>query len=75
MAILQWLAVFAVFSLFFVQLYGADYASNILAAGVGLMLGLFLQLRQAVRVWPWLVEVVDWGKVEERLAACPDEGQ
>ena len=74
-AILQWFAVFAVFSLLFVQLYGVDYASNILAAGVGLMLGLFVQLRQSVRVWPWLAEVVDWVKVEKRLADCPDDGQ
>jgi len=74
-AFLQWFLVFAIFAIFFVSVYGPDHVSNMLAVAFGVMLGLLVQLRHSVRVWPWLAEVVDWAKVERHLSDSSDEEQ
>lgn len=63
MALLQWVAVMAVSAMCFGMWWGPIHATNVLLVGVGLLLGLVLQVRQYVRTWPWLPEVIDWDAV------------
>lgn len=67
-AILQWVFVIAVFAIFYAYVFGPTYTSSVVALGVGLLLGLLLQLRQATRTWPWLAQVIDWSKVEREVS-------
>ena len=72
-ALLQWLFVFTVLALLFAYFFGSTYASNVLATGLGFFLGLLLHLRGGVRSWPWLAQVIDWGKVEQLLVEKPQD--
>ena len=73
-ALLQWAAIFFVFALFFGYAFGAAYVPNVVAAGVGLLLGLVVSARRGQRTWPWLANVIDWGKVESELSQGPENG-
>jgi hypothetical protein len=73
LALLQWLFVFTVTAMLFAYFFGSAYGFNILATGLGFFLGLLLYLRDGVRSWPWLAQVIDWGKVEQLLAEKPQD--
>lgn len=71
-AFIQWVIVIAVFGAAYGQLFGPDHVSNVLSLGIGLLIGLFLSMRDAIRTWPWLSGVIDWAKVERELADRPE---
>jgi hypothetical protein len=73
LALLQWVFVFAVAALFLAHFFGSTYASNVLATGLGFFLGLLLYLRDGLKSWPWLAQVIDWRKVEQLLAEKPQD--
>ncbi|WP_369978631.1 hypothetical protein [Xanthomonas bundabergensis] len=72
--LLQWIAVLVVFAALFAYTFGATYVPNVVAAGIGLVLGLLVSARQGHRIWPWLSSVIDWGKVESDVARAPEDG-
>jgi hypothetical protein len=53
-------------------MFGPQHVPNVLAIAVGLLLGLFINLRGALRSWPWLSDVIDWAKVERALSEKPE---
>ncbi len=65
---IQWAVVLVVFAAFYGQVFGSKHVSNVLAIAIGLLLGLFINLRGALRSWPWLSDVIDWAKVERVLS-------
>jgi hypothetical protein len=71
-AFIQWLIVIAVFAAAYGQLFGPDHVSNALSLGIGLLLGLFLSVRNAIRTRPWLSSIIDWAKVERELSGSPE---
>jgi len=71
--LLQWIAVLVVFAALFGYTFGAAYVPNVVAAGVGLVLGLVVSARQGHRTWPWLSSVIDWGKVESDVTRAPED--
>lgn len=73
MALLQWVAVIVVSATCFGLWWGPVHATNVLLVGLGLLLGLVLQVRRYVQTWPWWVDVIDWDAVE-RETSRPEDG-
>lgn len=71
---IQWVFVLVVFVAFYGQTFGPEHVPNVVAVAIGLLLGLFINLRGALRSWPWLSEVIDWAKVERELSERPEAG-
>lgn len=71
-ALLQWVGWILVLSMCFGLWWGQAHMMDVLLVGLGLLLGFGLQLRQAVRAWPWLADVIDWDAVA-RETSRPDD--
>lgn len=69
---IQWAVVLVVFAACYGQIFGPKHVPNVLAIAIGLLLGLFINLRGALRSWPWLSDVIDWEKVERALSENPE---
>jgi hypothetical protein len=72
-AFLQWLLSVGVAAVLVAQIFGSSYAYIALALGLGLILGFFLQVREATKTLPWLLQAIDWDKVEQQLAKLSRE--
>jgi hypothetical protein len=73
LALLQWVGWILLLSICFGVWWGQARMMEVLLVGFGLLLGFGLQLRQAVRAWPWWVAVIDWDAVEREMSRPDDE--